>query len=62
MLLSFRYIMLWPFSATDFSVVIYVTGFGKTCIVHKSNFAHSKVHNTLQEKHQDLKIAELIEG
>ena len=23
---------------------IYVTGFGKTCIVHTSNFAHSKIH------------------
>ena len=23
-----------------------VTGFGKTCIVHTSDFAHSKVHNT----------------
>ena len=22
----------------------YVTGFGKTCIVHTSDFAHSKVH------------------
>ena len=25
---------------------IYVTGFGKTCIVHTSDFAHSKVHKT----------------
>ena len=23
-----------------------VTGFGKMCIVHTSDFAHSKVHNT----------------
>ena len=25
---------------------IYVTGFGKMYIVHTSDFAHSKVHNT----------------
>ena len=27
-------------------IAVYVTGFGKTCIVHTSDFAHSKVHNT----------------
>ena len=25
----------------------FVTGFGKTCIFHTSDFAHSKVHNTI---------------
>ena len=24
--------------------IVYVTGFGKTCIVHTSEFAHSKIH------------------
>ena len=29
----------------------FVTGFGKTCIVHTSDFAHSQVHKIRQEKH-----------
>ena len=28
------------------AIRIYVTGFGKTCIVHTSDFANSKVHKT----------------
>ena len=34
----------------------YVTGFEKMCIVHASDFAHSKLHEMEKEKHQDLKF------
>ena len=46
---------MWFFS------FIYVTGFGKTCIVHTSDFARSKIYKTSLEQHTDLKFAGMIE-
>ena len=34
----------------------YVTGFGKTCIVHTSDFPHSRIHKTYLEQYADLKL------
>ena len=36
---------------------IYVTGFGKTCIVHTSNFAHLDNHKNHREWYTDLKLS-----
>ena len=42
-------------------IYIYVTGFGKTCIVHTSNFQHSRIHKTYLEQYADLKFSGIIE-
>ena len=34
----------------------YVTGFGKTCVVHTSNFAHSTIHKIQQDKYNAVAI------
>ena len=34
-----------------------VTGFGKTCIVHTSDFAHLKIHKNNMEWYTDLKLS-----
>ena len=39
---------------------VYVTGFGKMCIVHTSNFSHSKIHK-IQKKQCTVKFAGVIE-
>ena len=33
-----------------------VTGFGKTCIVHTSDFAHLEIHNNHKQSCKDLKL------
>ena len=33
----------------ELAICVYVNGFGKTCIVHTSNFAHLKIHKNHRE-------------
>ena len=42
------------------SVSVYVTGFGKTCIVHTSDFAHLEMHKNYREWYTDVKLSESI--
>ena len=39
----------------------YVTGFGKTCIVHTSDFECSEIHKTHSEYYVELKFSAKIE-
>ena len=32
-----------------------VTGFGKTCIVHTSDFSHLEIHKNHRERHTDFR-------
>ena len=41
-------------------VFIYVTGFGKSYIVHTSNFVHLKIHKHCKEWCTDLKFSAVI--
>ena len=43
------------------ALTLYVTGFGKTCIVHTSNFEYSEIYKTHNEYYTELKFAEMIE-
>ena len=38
-------------------IYIYMTGFGKTRIVHTSDFSHSRTHKIQKEQCTDLKVA-----
>ena len=40
--------------------MLYVTGFGKTCIVHTSDFAHLEIDKSHREWHTDLKLSEMM--
>ena len=40
--------------------MIYVTGFGKTCIVHTSDFAHLEIHKNHREWYLDVKLSGTI--
>ena len=42
------------------ALITYVTGFGKTCIVHTSNFAYLKIHKNYREWYTDMKLSEMI--
>ena len=35
----------------------YVTGFGKTCIIHTSDFAHLEIHKHHRELYLDVKLS-----
>ena len=37
-----------------------MTGFGKTCIVHTSDFAHLEIHKSHRESYTDLKLSEMM--
>ena len=40
---------------------LYVTGFGKTCIVHTSDFAHLEIHKNYREWYTEVKHTGIIE-
>ena len=40
--------------------VTFVTGFGKTCIVHTSDFAHLEIHKNHREWYLDVKLSGMI--
>ena len=40
--------------------MIYVTGFGKTYIVHTPDFAYLKVHKNHREGYTDVKLSGMI--
>ena len=42
------------------TVYIYVTGFGKTCIVYTSDFAYLKIHKNHREWYTDMKLSGMI--
>ena len=42
-------------------ISIYVTEFGKTCIVHTSDCEHLEIHKTHTESYTELKFAGMIE-
>ena len=39
---------------------VYVTGFGKTCIVHTSDFANFEIHKNHREWCLDVKLSGMI--
>ena len=39
---------------------IYVSGFGKACIVHTSDFSHLKIHKNHSEWYTNLKLSRVI--
>ena len=39
---------------------LYVTGFGKMCIVHTSNIAHLAIHKNYREWYTDGKLSRII--
>ena len=43
------------------SQLLYVTGFGKMCIVHTSNFSHSRTYKIWLKQYTDMKFSEVIE-
>ena len=49
---------IWEPSCTIYT--IYVTGFGKTCIVHTSDFAHLEIYKNHREWYTDLKLSGII--
>ena len=49
------------FSNEESIVIQYVTGFGKTCIVHTSNFSTSVTHKIYFEWWMDVKLSEIVE-
>ena len=38
----------------------YVTGFGKTCIIHTSDFAHLEIHINHRDWYTDVKLSGMI--
>ena len=40
----------------------YVNGFGKTCIVHTSNFAYLEIHKNHREWYTALKLSRILKG
>ena len=50
-----------PYIYYIYYIYIYVTGFGKTCIVHTSDFEYSEIYKTHNEYYTELKFAEMIE-
>ena len=46
--------------AKSLYIYIYVTRFGKTCIVHTSDFSHLEIHKYHRERHTDLKLSGVI--
>ena len=45
----------------DIVSAVYVTGFGKTCIVHTSNFSNLVTHNISLEGQIDVKLLGIVE-
>ena len=39
---------------------LYVTGFGKMCIVHTSDFAYLEIHKNHREWYLDVKLSGMI--
>ena len=37
--------------------IVYVTGFGKTCMVNTSDFAHLEIHKNHREWYLDVKLS-----
>ena len=52
-----QYIAQWQM----FTQPIYVTGFGKTCIVHTSDFGHLEMHKNQREWWTGLKFLGMIQ-
>ena len=50
------------FSLCIFITQIYVTGFGKICIVYTSDFAHSENYKTHREWYNNLKLSGMLKG
>ena len=50
-----------PPIATYIHAYKYVTGFGKSCIVHTSDFAHLEINKKCKQWCKDLKFLEMIQ-
>ena len=48
---------MWP----PIPLVVIVTGFGKTCIVHTSNFSTLETHKIYLERQTDVKLSGIVE-
>ena len=42
------------------AISVNVTGFGKTCIIHTSDFAHLEIHKNHREWYLDVKLSGMI--
>ena len=49
------------FEMNTMDKLINVTGFGKTCIVHTSDFAHLEIHKNHREWYTDLTLSGIIQ-
>ena len=43
-----------------YDILIYVTGFGKMCIVHTSDFTHLAIHTNPRKWYTDMKLSGII--
>ena len=59
---NFRtYLIMLKTTQPFFKKLLWImTGFGKTCIVHTSDFAYLMIHKNHTEWYTDLKLSEII--